>query len=76
MKVIEIEWLDACGTSEDIDIGTARKFTPIKRINVGYLMEENEVGVIISWGFLDNKQSDATKLIVKGMITKVTTIKD
>ena len=80
MKIVEITWLDAAGTSEDVSVDSAARIQPIKRSNVGYLLRENENEVVISWGFLydDDKidRSDATKVLTRGMIQQIIVIWD
>ena len=76
MKIVLVQWEDITSTQDNLPIKDAKRFTPIKRDNIGYLVQELPDAIIISWGCLyydkDRTESDATKVIDKGVITKIT----
>ncbi len=80
MILVKVDWEDITSTQDNLDWGDAKRFTPIKRDNVGWLIEELPDAVIIGWGNLyhdkNHIESDATKIIDKGVITKITVVGD
>ena len=78
MRMIRVEWEDITSTQDNLDLKDAKRFTPIKRDNIGYLVEDAPDFIIIAWGCLyydNHTESDATKVIDKGVITKITELK-
>jgi len=76
LKIVEIEWLDACMDDASVLLSVAKTLKPIRRHNVGYLLEENNVEVVIAFGDLDNLCKGETAYhqsfaIPHGCITKI-----
>ena len=47
MKVVEILWSDAWIDTDDYSVKKAKKLKPIKRTTIGFLVAENEHGVVL-----------------------------
>jgi hypothetical protein len=56
MKVCEVLWLDAWVDTDDISLKKAIKLQPIKRTTVGFLISENERGVVLSTDYFNKKK--------------------
>ncbi len=48
MKTVEVTWLDAHVTTSDMSVKKAQRQKPVRTITVGYLVAENEHGVILA----------------------------
>ena len=48
MKVVEVLWGDAWCSTRDISVRKARDLKPVMRTSVGFLVEENDDGVVIA----------------------------
>jgi len=72
MKIVEVRWWDAWIDTEDVSIKKAKKLKPVERFTVGYLVAENEYGVVLSTDYFPKKKKirevSATMVIPWGMI--------
>lgn len=71
LPVVEVHWLDAWITTDDMTLKRARKLKPVKRFTVGYLIAENEHGIVLSTDFFPKKnikQISAPMVIPWGMV--------
>ena len=48
MKIVEIEWLDAHVSTSSTTIQKAEKIKPVVTRTVGYLVSENEEGIVMA----------------------------
>lgn len=48
MKIVEVVWDDAHCSTEDITIKQARKVKPVRTNTIGYLVAENEEGLVLA----------------------------
>ena len=74
MKMVKVEWEDITSTQTDLSLKNAKKFPPVKRDNLGWLLEDNSEYTIILWGGIYDPncpQSDATKRFDKGVIIRI-----
>ena len=73
-KVIEVKWEDAWIDTDDILITKAKKLKPIMRSTVGWLVADNENGLILSTDIFhseeDSKYVNTIMVIPKGMIVE------
>ena len=72
MKTVEVTWLDAHCSTDDTTIDAAKKQKPIKTFTVGYLVAENDEGVILATDRYaeDPKTVRMTNFVPWGMIEK------
>ncbi len=80
MKIVCVEWIDACIDESHIPPKIAELLKPIKRHNVGFLVSESSGELTICYGILENLNKgedayDMTQVIPKGMIEKITEVK-
>jgi len=72
MKIVEVRWWDAWIDVSDSTLKTARKQRPIERFTVGYLVGENEDGIVLSTDYFPKKKKvkevSALMVIPWGMI--------
>lgn len=54
-KVVEVVWGDAWIDTKDISVKRAEKLKPVKRRTVGYLIAENEDGIVLSTDSYDDE---------------------
>ena len=76
MKIVLVTWLDACGETEHVPPELADKLSPIKRQNIGFLIERNDRWAKICFGTLENLYKDETAydmlmVIPDGMIESI-----
>ena len=78
LRIIEVEWLDAqTGFSSPIGMDELDDIKPLLTHSVGYLMREDEEGVILGFMLFDLKQSfKHWQFIPKGMIKKIKILKE
>ncbi len=74
-KIVLVKWDDASSTSDNISLKVAQELTPVPRVNVGYLVYENNELIKICCGFYlegdSIREADHTLIILKGMITSL-----
>jgi hypothetical protein len=73
-KVVEVRWGDAWVDTADILLADAKKLKPIMRSTVGWLVADNENGLILSTDIFhseeDSKYVNTIMVIPKGMIVE------
>ncbi len=73
-KIVEVEWFDAqsgFGQAEFID-ELIKQCKPIHTFSVGYLLNENEEGLLLGFMLFGDQMVKHNQLIPKGMVKKVT----
>ena len=50
MRKVEVTWLDAWSSSDDAPIEAIQGLKPITRRNLGYLLSEDDEGIILAAG--------------------------
>ncbi len=69
-RVVEVEWLDAWISTEDMTIKKAKKLKPVKRSTTGYLVDDTNDWIILSTDrFHKEKEISAPMVIPWGMVT-------
>jgi hypothetical protein len=72
MKIVEVRWWDAFIDTDDMSIKKAKNLKPVERFTVGYLVAENEHGIVLSTDYFPRKtkvtEISATMVIPWGMI--------
>jgi len=71
MKIVEVHWMDAWIDTQDLSLKKAKKLKPIQRFTVGYLIAENEHGLVLSTDYFPKKkikEVSAPMVIPWGMI--------
>ena len=53
MKIVEVTWIDAWSGPEELTADHAQSLLPVKRRQVGYLLKQSELTVILAGGVLD-----------------------
>ena len=81
MNIVKITWLDAGFENTNMHLEQVKCMTPMLRENVGYLIMNNKKQVILSFGFIHDKEHghevwDGTLVIPKGMIVKIEQLKE
>ena len=66
--IVEVVWIDAVCEQARLDERGIASVHPLKRVNVGYVLEDNDDFVRFCWGILDNDEFDMTQAISKRMI--------
>jgi hypothetical protein len=51
-SLIEVIWLDACCVSDNLPMDAEVK--PLERVTVGYLLEEKDDYIVLTFGFIQN----------------------
>ena len=67
MKIVECKWHDAWIDTIDVPIKDAKKCKPIPRFTIGYLVAENEHGLVLSTDYFPKKKKkvkDVSALMV------------
>ena len=77
MKIVMVEWLDACCEESHIRRELAREIRPILRRNYGEVVDEADDYITIAFGSLDNlfkgeEAVDVAFCIPRGCITSIT----
>ena len=54
MDRVEIIWVDAVLEEGHLPIAVASEIKPIKRKNIGYCISDNDDGILITFGTLEN----------------------
>lgn len=77
-EIVEVEWLDAqTGFSSPIGMDELEDIQPLLTNSVGYLMREDEKGLMLGFMLFDKKQSfKHWQFIPKGMIQKIKKLKE
>lgn len=72
MKIVEVRWFDAWIDTGDVCIKKAKKAKPVERFTVGYLVGENQDGLVLSTDYFPKKKRvkevSALMVIPWGMI--------
>lgn len=72
MQKVEVLWADAWACLDDISIKKARKLKPVYRSTVGYLIEANELCVILATDkFKKGKEVHAPMVIPQSMTLEI-----
>ncbi len=75
LKIVLVKWDDASSTSDNISLKSAEGLAPVPRVNVGYIIYEDDKLVKICCGFYlegdSIREADHTLIILKGMITSL-----
>ena len=50
MKTVEVCWIDAWNDSEELTVNDAQALRPIKRRQVGYLLKQSDVAIVLAAG--------------------------
>jgi len=71
VKRVEVHWDDAWATTDETTVKKARKLKPVRTFTIGYLMAENEHGVIVAADTYKKHKKDGKvhNLIPWGCIT-------
>jgi len=56
LPIVECKWNDAWIDTGDISIKRAQKLKPVARYTVGYLVSENEHGIVLSTDYFPKKR--------------------
>lgn len=66
MKIVEVRWFDAWIDTGDVCIKKAKKSKPIERYTVGYLIADDEDGIVLSTDYFPKgkKVKDVSALMV------------
>lgn len=51
-KLVEITWIDAC--LEEANVPLTAEVKPLERVTVGYLLEDSDDYVVMTFGFIRN----------------------
>jgi len=71
MRVFEVLWQDAWIDTHDISIKKAKNLKPVMRTTIGFLVSENEHGIVLSTDYFNKnpvKTVSAPMVIPHGMI--------
>lgn len=73
MMVVEVCWDDAFIDTKDVSIKQAQKCKPVRRFTIGYLVAENDTGLVLSTDYFPlakkaPKEVSAIMVIPWGMI--------
>ena len=77
MKKVLVRWLDAGMETCHLSLEEAKNVTPMPRENVGFLLDQTEEKLVLSFGFIQDNQHhgqtlwDATLVIPSGFILEV-----
>ncbi len=58
MTIVEVIWLDAGCEHNDLTLEQAKEITPMKRSNVGYLIESNDEKVVVAFGMIADQDKN------------------
>jgi hypothetical protein len=53
MKIVEVSWIDAWNDSEELTVNDAQNLRPIKRRQVGYLLNESNLAIVLAAGMYE-----------------------
>ena len=69
-KIVEVEWLDAHATTGSTTLRKAAKIKAMRTITIGFLMSENDDGLVIATDIYPNspKEGAGISFIPHGMI--------
>lgn len=70
MKVVEVTWGDAFVSTSDISEKKAKHLKPVMRTTVGYLISENEAGIVIAMDRYEKGGANTYTLVPWGWITE------
>lgn len=72
MVIVEVHWLDAWISTEDMSIKKASGLKPVERFTVGYLVDANEDRIVLSTDYFPKKKKtreiSAPMVIPMGMV--------
>ena len=68
MKVVEVTWGDAFVSTSDISEKKARSTTPVIRTTVGFLVAENDDGIVIAMDAYEEGKFNTYTLVPWGWI--------
>ena len=77
MNRVEVTWLDAGCEHEHLDIERAPDITLMERMNVGYLLTDNDERVVLCFGTIQDHDHNATTtsdtlVIPRGDVKRIT----
>lgn len=67
-KLIEVTWIDACLEEAHLSLAGAKSVRPCQRVNTGYLLEEADDHIVITFGCIGAEEYDMAFAIPKVMI--------
>jgi len=80
MKVVEVKWRDACYEKELTPLDIILDMGGLIRYNIGYLIQEDESGIVIVFGQIDfhndKKAYEHVMIIPRAMIIRVETLRN
>ena len=81
MKIVEVEWLDAGCERSSMTVEGVQHLTPMPRSNVGYLTSEQSDHIVVSFGWLSDREHNMevyedNLVIPIGMIMSIKTLKE
>ena len=74
-KLVEVEWLDACGSGGWKDISVYNSLTPMPCKTAGYLLKRNKAEITIALTQSQDKDINQCICIPTGWITKIRKLK-